>query len=72
MIVEKAEDLARLLLKQTGNLDRLAEEFAVVERGLGLEAGIDMPWDERLARLRRNCGDVDPCTKGDEGHQVCA
>jgi hypothetical protein len=72
MILEKAEDLARLLLKQTGNLDRLEEEFAVVERALGLEAGRDMPWGERLARLRRNCGDAHPYAQGYEGHQVCA
>ena len=72
MILEKAEDLARLLLKQTGNLDRLEEEFAVVERALGLEVGPDRPWGERLARLRRNCGDAHPYTQGDKGHQVCA
>jgi hypothetical protein len=71
MILEKAEDLARLLLKQTGNLDRLEEQFAVVERALGLEAGPDMPWGERLARLRRNCGDAHPYAQGDDGHQ-CA
>ncbi len=68
MILEKAEDLARLLLEQTGNLDRLEEEFAVVERALGLEAGPNMPWRERLDRLRRNCDEAHPYTQKDEGH----
>jgi hypothetical protein len=72
MILEKAEDLARLLLEQTGNLDRLEEEFAVVERALGLEAGPNMPWGERQARLRRNCDEAHPYTQKDEGPQVCA
>ena len=72
MILEKAEDLARLLLEQTGNLDRLEEEFAVVERALGLEAGPNMPWGERLARLRRNCDEAHPYPQDNEGHQVCA
>ena len=51
MILDKPDDLARLLLEQTGNLDRLEEEFAAVERALELEPGPDMPWGERLARL---------------------
>jgi hypothetical protein len=72
MILEKAEDLARLLLEQTGNLDRLEEEFAVVERALGIEAGPNMPWGERLARLRRNCAEAHRYTQKDEGPQVCA
>jgi hypothetical protein len=72
MILEKAEDLARLLLEQTGNLERLEEEFAVVERALGLKAGTDMPWRERRARLRRSCEEARTYTEKDEGPQVCA